>query len=77
MTSTFYTCNVTVAGPGKMFDDVLILIQQTLQAAGYVVEVENEYPYKLGTEDAILAQNKQYFKQYPIKLIAQHCPWGG
>ena len=73
----FYDCKITVAGPGKTSDHVLILIQQALQSAGLVVEVDNEYPYKLGTEEAILAHVKQHTRVYPIKLIAQHCPWGG
>ena len=76
--SEFYSAQVTVAGPGQTFDDVIILIQRTLQSAGYVVEIENEYPYKAEDEDKILAHMQRVSRRpYPIKLTAKHCPWGG
>ena len=73
----FYKCEVKVVGPGQTFADVMIVVRRALIDAGYVVEVEDEYPIKNTMEDIELARMKKFEKRYPIKLTANHCPWGG
>ena len=73
----FYNCEVKVVGPGQTFADVMIVVRRALIDAGYVVEVEDEYPIKNTMEDIELARMKKFEKRYPIKLTAKHCPWGG
>lgn len=73
----FYKCEVKVVGPGQTFADVMIVVRRALIDAGYVVEVEDEYPIKNTMEDIELARMKKFEKRYPIKLTAKHCPWGG
>ena len=76
--AVFYNCDIKVSGPGRTFNDVMIIIRRALQEAGYVVDVDDEYPVKTEMEDIELERLKKLKnKQYPIKLTANHRPWGG
>ena len=83
---------VTVTGPGGCINFETIIIQRALEAVGITVVVEDECPlhsrntdspqsYPKETEDEYVDRITEIIKteNHPItvKLIAEHCPWGG
>jgi hypothetical protein len=81
-----FRVQITVDGPGSVINYEMHVIQQALEAAGYVVEVINEHPllenatHPAGTNAADFIENrsKQLAKRpEKVKLIAHHRPWGG
>jgi hypothetical protein len=85
------TTTVTIAGPGETFNYETIIIRRALEAAGILVEVEDDYPFNKRepdlTEDEYLDRIKDRRENWPfnkleqplytVKLITEHCPWGG
>lgn len=63
---------IKVIGPGLTISNEVYLIDKILRDKGYEVEIEDKHPPE--KEFDPLDVNGDDVK---IKLIAQHCPWGG
>jgi hypothetical protein len=82
---------VTIAGLGGTINYETIIIRRALEAAGIIVEVEDDYPFNKRepdlTEDEYLDRIKDRRENWPfdnleqplykVKLITEHCPVGG
>lgn len=62
---------ITVSGPGTTFDPEFQAIEKLFRDQGYQIRVENEYPSE------IRSRSPDIQKLMDIKLVAEHCPWGG
>ena len=65
--------HIKVSGPGTTFALEFQTIKNALEKEGIKVEIENEHPYT--DEDAEHVRKLNH--EHEVKLIAEHCPWGG
>lgn len=76
-----YETTIKVSGPGSCINNELAVISKALSDAGFVVEIENEYPAEDVTEDELVARitrlNQTRNPKSKIKIVADHQPWGG
>ncbi len=76
---------IKVTGPGGTIDFEMMVIKMLFEQIGISVIVENEYPWPDDNpliadafiEDRIKSIKNGTFQSPEIKLIAEHCPWGG
>lgn len=70
---------VKVSGPGMCINSELEIIRRALVAEGFVVDVTNPYPPSDETIDEHVERLRSlgHAKRTKIRLIANHCPWGG
>lgn len=63
---------ITVTGPGGVISYEMAIIKQALEYHGSFVEVVDSEPeYSLEEKDKLKPRRNN------VKLIANHCPWGG
>jgi hypothetical protein len=67
---------VKVIGPGGCVNFPYELIMRALQAVNADVEYVNEY-YKPNIFSPNEVKTEDLLKNYKIKLVADHRPWGG
>ena len=73
--------HIKVTGPGGAISVEMLIIQRALEEYGIPVIVEDSYPYSDRglelSEDDYLNRCKLIKDKQPVKLVAEHCPWGG
>lgn len=76
---------VTVSGPGGCINYEAETIKRALEAAGCFVDYENSHPDQRVVEEHRSTRDDDFnpllvapkrIKSY-VKLIVEHCPWGG
>lgn len=71
---------ITVEGPGGNINVPMELIKRALEDYGIKVQVVNDHLNKdiEGMLEIIKERiDSGYIKEYKVKLIADHIPWGG
>lgn len=65
--------HIKISGPGTAFGFEFQIVKNALEKEGVKVEIENEHPYS----DDDYEHSKKLKHNHEVKLIADHCPWGG
>jgi hypothetical protein len=72
---------ITVDGYGGVINFEMEMLQQALEAWGYKVIVVNQHPEDLPPEEMHEWCEERLYRvnktKQPIKLVANHRPWGG
>ena len=78
---------VKVTGPGGVINFETLIIKRALEQVGITVEVEDEYPFSYRVNQNVIQETEdEYIERITklnetcsttVKLIAEHCPWGG
>lgn len=68
---------ITVAGPGTCIGLEMALIKKAFSDAGIPLQIVDEYPDPRELSAFDMEKHKEQIGDWPIKLVAKHCPWGG
>ena len=72
---------IKVSGPGLTISYHMKVIEEALNAAGIITEVEDAHPSQFETaqeiKDFLNEKNSGESKPFPVILKAVHVPWGG
>jgi hypothetical protein len=71
-----YRIEIKVSGPGMTINTEMALIEKALRDAGIPVDVVNEHPDS-PTSNQLSESHIEYCRKRGVKLVANHCPWGG